>query len=323
MIARTYWSGEEMPALGLGCWAIGGPFYAGETPLGWGEVDDAVSIRAIHAGVDAGIRFFDTAQAYGAGHSEEVLGRALDGRNGVMIGTKCGHSMDRATRRLTGNVTDAGGIKSSLEDSLRRLRRNQVDIVHLHLNDLPLGEAGDVFAVLEDLRTAGKVGAYGWSTDFADRAESYSNLLGFKSVQFEMNVFRPAREVLAAAETVNRTAVIRGPLAMGLLSGKYDGGKSVGADDIRAQNMPWLAYFKDGRVAPEFEQRLASVRELLQSGGRSMVQGALGWLWAASERTLPIPGFRTDAQVEDLAGALRHGPLPPAIFEEINRLMAT
>jgi diketogulonate reductase-like aldo/keto reductase len=76
MTSRKYWSEGEIPALGLGCWVIGGPFYAGETPLGWGEVDDAQSIRAIHAGVDAGVRFFDTAQAYGAGHSEEVLGRA-------------------------------------------------------------------------------------------------------------------------------------------------------------------------------------------------------------------------------------------------------
>jgi aryl-alcohol dehydrogenase-like predicted oxidoreductase len=311
MFARKYLSRAEIPALGLGCWAIGGPFYSGETPLGWGEVDDAVSIRAIHAGVDAGIRFFDTAQAYGAGHSEEILGQALAGRGDVMIGTKCGHSMDVGSRQLTGNLTDAAGLKFSIDESLRRLRRARIDMVHLHLNDLAVGEAEGVFGVLEDLRTDGKVEAYGWSTDFADRAASFPELPGFRSVQFEMNVFRRVREVLAATENVGRAAVIRGPLAMGLLSGKYDAGRRVGADDIRAQNMPWLAYFKDG-----------AVRDLLQSGGRTMVQGAIGYLWTASECTLPIPGFRTEEQVMDLAGALRHGPLPASVFTEIETLMA-
>jgi aryl-alcohol dehydrogenase-like predicted oxidoreductase len=102
MITRKFWDGAKRPALGLGCWAIGGPWTAGGMPAGWGVVDDAESVRAIHLAVEAGIRFFDTAQAYGAGHSEAVLGQALQGRDDVLIATKVGLVIDPARSEVTG-----------------------------------------------------------------------------------------------------------------------------------------------------------------------------------------------------------------------------
>jgi aryl-alcohol dehydrogenase-like predicted oxidoreductase len=102
-------SGIEVSPMGLGCWAIGGPFWDGATPCGWGEVDDEESIRAIRAGLDLGITLFDTANVYGAGHSERVLGRALAGiRSRVVIATKFNAVFDEATRQVTGSDATGG-----------------------------------------------------------------------------------------------------------------------------------------------------------------------------------------------------------------------
>jgi aryl-alcohol dehydrogenase-like predicted oxidoreductase len=321
MITRTLWDGTDIPALGLGCWAIGGPFYSGDTPLGWGEVDDAVSIAAIRRAVDLGIRFFDTAQAYGTGHSETVLGQALRNQPKVRIGTKIGIAIDPATRQMRGDETDPAKIAQSVDDSLRRLQRERIDLVHLHLNSLPVAEAEDVFGTLDTLRDAGKIDAYGWSTDFPDRAAAFAARPGFVSVQHAMNVFFPASELVPVIESHGLLSINRSPLAMGLLSGKYMQGSAMAPDDIRGQTMDWMAYFKDGKVAPDYARQLAAVRDLLCSDGRILVQGALAWLWARSPSTLPIPGFRTPAQVEDLAGALTKGALPPDVMAEIERVI--
>lgn len=102
MPTRTLSNGQDVPALGLGCWAIGGSFFAGDQPLGWGTVDDFESIRAIYAACDMGLRFFDISDACGTGHSEEILGKALKDRPDAVIATKFGNTHDRATRQPAG-----------------------------------------------------------------------------------------------------------------------------------------------------------------------------------------------------------------------------
>jgi aryl-alcohol dehydrogenase-like predicted oxidoreductase len=285
--------------------------------VGWGEVDDSQSIRAIHAGVEAGVRFFDTAQAYGTGHSEEVLGRALHDRPDVLIGTKIGHVIDRQTRSMTSTSLDPASIEITLEASLHRLRRDRIDMVHLHIGDAGFPETEAIFDRLDRWIAAGKLGAYGWSTDDPTRAAAFPGRAHYAAVQLAANVFDPGAAALAATQSAGRFAFIRSPLAMGLLGGRYDATTRFDAQDIRAQSFPWLAWFREGRIAPETQIRLDAVRALLKSGGRSLAQGAIGWLWARSEATLPIPGFKTVAQVQDLAGALEKGPLPEAVMAEI------
>lgn len=321
MITRTLWNGRTVPALGLGCWAIGGPFFAGDAPLGWGTVDDAKSRRAIAAGVEAGVRLFDTAQAYGTGHSEEVLGQALVGHPDVLVVTKVGLAIDPATRQILGAMDDPAAVAASIEGSLRRLRRERVDLVLLHLNECDPHRAGAIFDALDRLRAAGKVGAYGWSTDFPDRAGAHAGREGFVAVEHAMNVFFRADRLTPVLEAHGLLALIRSPLAMGLLSGKYDAQSRIAPGDVRSRSSEWMDWFKDGQVAPDLLGRLAAVRELLGAGGRTMVQGALGWLWARSASAIPIPGFRTEAQVREIAGALDHGPLPPEAMAEIERVL--
>jgi aryl-alcohol dehydrogenase-like predicted oxidoreductase len=175
--------------------------------------------------------------------------------------------------------------------------------------------------VLERLKAEGKIDAFGWSTDYPDRAERQARREGFVAVQHNMNVLSPATDLLAVIRRYGLISIGRGPLAMGLLSGKFTGDKAIGEKDVRGAGLDWMIYFKDGRAAPEFARMLDAIRELLRTDGRTLPQGALAWLWAKYDRTLPIPGFRAVAQVEENAGALDRGPLPKPVADEIDAVL--
>jgi aryl-alcohol dehydrogenase-like predicted oxidoreductase len=317
-------SGIQISALGLGCWAIGGPSWEGETPHGWGEVDDAESIRAVHAAIDLGVNFFDTANVYGAGHSEYVLARALAGgkRKDVVIATKFNSVFDENTRQVTGSDSSPAGIRSACEESLRRLETDIIDLYQFHDNGFPPEQAGPVRETLEELVRAGKIRAYGWSTDFPKSAEFFAQGENCTSIQLQLNVLDDNPEVIALCEKYDLAAINRGPLAMGLLSGKYDANTKASVDDVRGEKSPgWMKYFKDGKPSPEWLAKMEAVREILTSQGRTVAQGALAWLWGRSEQTIPIPGFRTVAQVQDNCGALKFGALRPEQMQEIDRVL--
>ena len=316
-------SNIEISALGMGCWAIGGPFWSGETPLGWGEVDDAESIRAIHAALDLGATFFDTANVYGAGHSERVLAKALKGkREQVVIATKFNAVFDETTRQVTGSDATPEGIRRACEDSLRRLETDVIDLYQFHDNGFPPEQAGPVRDTLEELVAAGKIRAYGWSTDFPKSAEFFAGGEHCATIQVELNVLDDNAAILAICERENLAAINRGPLAMGLLTGKYTGAVQPSADDVRGQKSPeWMKYFKDGVASADYMTKVSAIREILTSNGRSLAQGALAWLWARSPKTVPIPGFRTVKQVEENCKAMDFGPLTADQMTEINRIL--
>ncbi len=309
--------------MGLGCWAIGGPFWAGEEPHGWGEVDDEESIRAIHAGMDLGVTLFDTANVYGAGHSERVLARAFAGqRSKVVIATKFNAVFDETTRQVTGSDTSPAGIRAACEDSLRRLNTDYIDLYQFHDNGYPPEKAEPVRETLEELVKAGKIRAYGWSTDFPDRLEVFARGPRCATVQSQINVLDDNPAILALCEKYNLAALNRGPLAMGLLTDKYSANTSPAVDDVRGKKSPdWMKYFKDGKPSAEWLKKRDAVRAILSSQGRSVSQGALAWLWTRSPRTLPIPGFRTVAQVQENAAAMQFGPLREEQMQEIERLL--
>ncbi|MGD0877933.1 MAG: aldo/keto reductase [Anaerolineales bacterium] len=316
-------SGIEVSALGMGCWAIGGPFWAGSTPNGWGEVDDEESIRAIHKALDMGVNFFDTANVYGAGHSERVLARAFAGRRAqVVIATKFNAVFDETTRQITGSDTTPEGIRKACEDSLRRLNMDYIDLYQFHDNGYPAGQATPVRETLEGLVSTGKIRAYGWSTDFPERAEVFAGGPHCSAVQLQLNVLDDNPLMLALCEKYDLAALNRGPLAMGLLTDKYGGRIKVSVDDVRGEKSPdWMKYFKNGLPNPEWAAKRDSIREILTSHGRTLAQGALAWNWARSEKTLPIPGFHTATQVQENAGAMQFGPLKKEQMNEIDRLL--
>jgi aryl-alcohol dehydrogenase-like predicted oxidoreductase len=326
MMRRTLGrSGIEVSGIGMGCWAIGGPFYRDGQPCGWGEVDDEESVRAVHRALDLGVDFFDTADVYGAGHSERVLARALAGRREqAVIATKWGNVFDEDTKQMTGRGEDPAYLREAVDASLRRLGTDYIDLYQLHLNDLALDKAAELLGTLEALVEEGKIRSYGWSTDFAERAESWGGA-GERctAIQHDFSLMYGTKpEVLEAAERHGLASINRGPLAMGLLTGKYKADTRIGADDVRGSTLPWMVLFKDGRPAPEYLAKLEAVRDVLTADGRTLAQGALGWLWAVSDATVPIPGCRTVAQVEENAGALERGPLTSGQVKEIEALLA-
>lgn len=316
-------SGIEVSAMGMGCWAIGGPFWSGENAVGWGQIDDDESIRSIHRALELGVTFFDTADVYGAGHSERVLGRALEGqRDDVVIATKFGNMFDESSKQITGNSASPDYIRQACDASLQRLQTDYIDLYQFHLNDYDPEKAGAVRDVLEELVTTGKIRQYAWSTDFPERARIFAEGPNCTAVQHQMNVFNDAADMVALCEELNLASINRGPLAMGLLTGKYTADSTLPADDVRGAKSPaWMRYFQGGKVNLEFLKKLELVREILTSNGRTLVQGALAWLWGRTEQTIPIPGFKTVQQVEENALAMQFGPLTADQLQEIDTLL--
>ena len=323
-------SGLSVGPMGIGTWAIGGPFYSGEgchyptgAPLGYGQVDDDESMRAIHCAVDLGTTLFDTADAYGTGHGECVLGKALKKkRNQVIIATKFGNTYNEETKELTGTDASAAYIRRACQGSLKRLQTDWIDLYQLHVGDLPVELAGAVADTLDRLCDEGLIRHYAWSTDDPERAIVFGNRARAVAVQFDMNVFEDAPKMLEVCDTHDYAGIVRLPLAMGFLSGKFTRDSRLPRDDIRSNPPAWLRYFEEGGgAAPHWTNRLAGIKEILTSGGRTLAQGALAWVWGRSERTIPIPGVRTVAQVEENIGAIKFGPLEPDHMREIDRLL--
>jgi aryl-alcohol dehydrogenase-like predicted oxidoreductase len=314
-------SGIEVSAVGMGTWAIGGEMNtASGEPRGWGDVDDAESTRAIRRAHELGVTLFDTADAYGVGHAEEVLGQALAPvRDQVVIATKWGNRLVNGT--LDGTDGSPAFVRTALTDSLRRLGTGYVDLYQLHISDLPTARAEDLLGTLEGLVDEGLIRWYAWSTDDPERAGVFAKGEHCTAVQHALNVFADAPAMLALCEAHDLASLNRSPLAMGLLSDKITADTVFGPDTIRGRQPEWLTWFQDGRAAPEFLARRDAVREILTSEGRTIAQGAIAWCWARSPKTIPIPGCRTVEQVEQNAGALAHGPLTESQVAEVGAIL--
>jgi aryl-alcohol dehydrogenase-like predicted oxidoreductase len=304
-------SGIEVHPIGLGCWAIGGPFWRtdGESrePMGWGGVDDAESIRAIHRALDLGVGLFDTANNYGAGHSEEVLGRALAGRrDGVVIATKFGSIFDENTKTHFDNrelPMTVEAIRAACEASLRRLQTDYIDIYLLHNGQLEPEIAAETVDVLEELVRSGLIRWYGWSTDDPERARVFGAGEHCTAIEHRMSLSLDTPEMLAVCSELDLASIVRSPLNAGVLTGKFTASSTFPPDDGRHD-----IDFTEGTGALRLNQ-IEQVRGQIAGDRRSMAEAALAWILTRSDRTIPIPGFKTAAQVEELVNASRHAPL--------------
>lgn len=310
-------------SLGLGCMPIGGSMLRGETDqehtFFLGHVDDTVAIRILQCAADSGVTFFDTAPAYGAGNSELLLGRAFAGRrHDVVIATKFGKKVDEG-RRWFGLYSSEdeviANVRKECEASLRRLATDYIDLYQFHLLDFPLVRAEEVREILELLAAEGKIRYYAWSTDDSERAKLFALGPRCVAVQHHINVLQDAPHALAICDTFDLASIVRGPLASGFLSGRY----TTANIDAELSRHDFRLQFRADALA--LIGRLDAVRDVLTSGGRTPVQGALAWIWARSTRSIPIPGFRTMAQVEENVAAMAHGPLTRAQLDEIDRLL--
>ncbi len=318
-------SNLEVSALGVGCWPIGGPWDwlepdGSRNPVGWGQVDDAESIRALHYALDAGVNFFDTAANYGCGHSERILGQAVAGRRDkVILATKFGYLVDEENRTVTEASDPVGRIRQECESSLRNLQTDYIDLYQFHQEDpnYDLKKAAEVRDMLETLVDEGKIRWYGWSTDNPEGARVFAQGPHCTGVQHWLNMIGGGvPEILEVCAEYDLASINRTPLGMGMVTGKFTPDTTFPENDVRHK---W-----DLR-AERPSQRLRSieaVRKMFAEAGdvRTLAQIALAWIWTRNERTIPIPGFKGLAQVEENIQAMEFGLLSSEQMRKIDEI---
>ena len=303
----------KVSPLGLGTARMGG--------LGWRE--DTVPqvsfdtkqdvIRQIKAAVDLGVTFFDTADSYGKGLSESILGEALrDYRSSIVVATKFGE--DPMPDQEDPLLLDAGCVKRKCEASLRRLGFEYIDLYLLHRRDYPFERAAELMGVLEDLVRAGKIRFYGWSTDDVERARLFAGGEHCIAIEHRLNVFNDNAAMLDLCQELDLASLNRVPLLMGVLTGRWSPETKLEDGDPRAK---WFEHEDFIKVVVCAQQ----IEPYLTCDGRSTVQGALGWIWARSPLTIPLPGFRNMEQIQVLIQAQKFGPLPLDAMQKIAELV--
>jgi aryl-alcohol dehydrogenase-like predicted oxidoreductase len=290
-------TGIEVTCVGIGLWAIGGGF--------WGESDDSESLRAIDAAVDAGISFFDTADVYGDGHSEELLGRAMKGRRDrFIVATKIGwQGFDDKEKRSAYDTVDK--VVSGVETNLQRLQTDYVDVIQYHI-DFPERNMENFIAGFRKLQRDGKVRHYGLSTGNLDHLKAFNAHGGCETLQIDYSILNrtPEAEIFPYCQEHGIGTIVRGPLAMGILTGKFDADHSFADGDFRQR---WQDNLDERKI---FLDDLAKVEKLRPlADGRSLAQLALQFVLANPAVSVVIPGARTDKQLRANVAAAQLDPL--------------
>lgn len=283
----------KVSEIGFGAWAIGGPAMAGKIPIGWGKVDDAESKKAILKAIERGINFFDTADFYGLGHSEEILGEVLQSKwNEVIIATKVGHELlPDGTINLN---YSKNYILQACEKSLKRLRRDFIDVYQLHSAKVEHLENGECIEAMEILKQQGKIRFWGISLN-TYRPEPEMKFLAERNlgdtIQVVLNVINQIAldEVIPLASKLNYGIIARMPLQFGLLTGKFSENTTFSSDDHRSFRLnPDLLKKSLNELKPFFN--------LSEKYKLSPSLLALSFVMNHDEISTVIPGIRTEEQ---------------------------
>ena len=306
-------TGRMVSTIGFGAWAIGAD---------WGGVDDAESMRALHAAADAGVTLFDTADVYGDGRSERLIGRLLRERSGetLFVATKMGR---RVALDLALYTPEA--FRGWVDRSRDNLGVDRLDLVQLHCLPTAIYYRPEIFAALDDLVAANAIAAYGVSVERVEEALKAIEFPGVASVQIIYNIVRqrPAERFLAEAARRDVGVLARVPLASGLLTGKLTKETVFDESDHRRFNRHGELFDVGETFAGiDYETGLAVVDELrpLVPAGATLAQMALRWILMSEAVTAAIPGAKTPEQARANAAAADLAALPDAAMEQIAHL---
>jgi aryl-alcohol dehydrogenase-like predicted oxidoreductase len=301
-------TGRTTTRIGFGAWAIGGT---------WGEVSVAEAKAALHAALDEGMTFIDTADVYGDGRSERIIREVLAERGGErpFVATKAG-------RRLSPHVAEGytlANLEGFIDRSLRNLGVERLDLVQLHCPPTPVHSDPGVFAALEEIKAKGKIADFGVSVETVEEARAAIRQPGVVSVQIIYNLFRmkPAEVFFPEARAADVAVIARVPLASGLLTGKMTADSRFAPDDHRSFNRNGEAFDKGETFSGvPFDVALEAVEELraLVPAGATMAAFSLRWILMEAAVTVVIPGAKTQAQARANALAADLAPLPPAVM---------
>jgi len=312
-LGRTPWKVSD---ISFGAWAIGGS---------WGAVDDKDSTAALHAAIDCGVNFIDTADVYGMGRSERLIAQLRRDRSEpIVVATKAG-------RRLNPHTAEGyneANLRGFIEDSLRNLETDALDLVQLHCPPTDVFYRPDVFGVLDRLVEEGKIRHYGVSVERVEEALKAIEYPGVQTVQIIFNCFRQRPAELFFQEAGRRRVGIlaRVPLASGLLTGKLNRQSQFAPDDHRNFNRHGEA-FDVGETfsGVDYETALAAVDELraLVPSGMTMAQFALRWILEFPQVTCAIPGGKRVEQVRENCGASDAPALSEATMAAVRTIYDT
>jgi aryl-alcohol dehydrogenase-like predicted oxidoreductase len=307
-------TGRTVTRIGFGAWAIGGT---------WGEVTLADAKATLHAALDAGMTFIDTADVYGDGRSERIIAEVLAERPGArpFIATKAG-------RRLNPHVAEgytSANVEAFIDRSLTNLGVERLDLLQLHCPPTPVYSDPGIYAALDAIKAKGKIADYGVSVETVEEARLAIQHPGVISVQIVYNLFRqkPADSFFAEAKARDVAIIARIPLASGLLTGKMTAASTFAPDDHRSFNRNGEAFDKGETFSGvPFDVALAAVEELrpLVPAGTAMATFALRWILMEDAVTVVIPGAKTPAQAR--ANAADLPPLPPETMATAREIYA-
>jgi aryl-alcohol dehydrogenase-like predicted oxidoreductase len=278
--------------IGFGAWAIGGGAMIGSTAIGWGDTDDSISIKAIHTALDAGINFFDTADIYGLGHSEELLGKTIDNKKNVIIATKVGNvsKNDQFTVDYSKEY-----ILRACEASLKRLRREAIDYYQLHSARIQHLQQGECIAAMQQLEQQGKIKYWGISLNTFDPLPEADFFIQSKignGFQLVLNLLnQKTLPLLKRSAEDGYGVIVRMALQFGLLTGKFDNGVNFSTNDHRKNRLT-------KEVVDVSNNVLDPVWALCKKYNCSKTQLALSYILSYPEISTVIAGIRTSEQVQ-------------------------
>jgi aryl-alcohol dehydrogenase-like predicted oxidoreductase len=310
-LGRTGWN---ISSISYGAWAIGGD--------AWGKTDDTESMRSLYRAVDLGVNFFDTADVYGDGHSERLIGRLRrERKEELIVATKAG-------RRLSPHVAEGftrRNLSAFVERSLKNLGTDAIDLLQLHCPPPDVYDMPEVFGILDDLVRDGKLRYYGVSVERVEEALRAARYPNVQSIQIIFNMFRlkPADELFPVVCEKQIGILARVPLASGLLSGKLRRDSTFAQTDHRNYNRHGES-FDVGETfsGVDYDTGLQAVEELraLVPPGASMAQLALRWILMFPEVSAAIPGAKNVQQTEDNARAADLPPLTAAQMQTVREV---
>ncbi|MEZ6319408.1 MAG: aldo/keto reductase [Phycisphaerales bacterium] len=301
--------GIQVTEIGCGLWAQGGH---------WGPIDDAASLSAIDAALDEGVTFFDTADVYGHdGHSEHLLGKAMKGRRDrFIVGTKIGWREYDGDKRSS-QYTTVDKLIAGVESNLERLQTDYIDVIQCHIfyedPTTPIFIEG-----FRKLKDQGKVRSWGISTGDLSLIKTFNALGDCGTLQIDYSILNrdPENEILPYCKAHGIGVIVRGPIAMGLLAGKFDAGSTFPEGDFRK------AWIDDADQHAQFKKDLATVEALRTvAGDRSLVELALKFVLANDAVTTIIPGARNERQARSNCAIKQSPPLTPDELAAIDRIV--
>ena len=300
--------------ISLGTWAFGGD---------WGTVGEDDAYAALNHAVDLGVNFLDTADVYGDGRSEKLIGKLLKDRpnDEILVGTKAGRRLDPHTAE----GYNYENLSAFVERSLQNLGVDALDLLQLHCPPTETYLQDSTFEALDRLQEAGKVRNYGVSVEKVEEARMALTYPNVKTVQIIFNIFRqkPAEEFFPLAEERNVGILARVPLASGLLSGKMTADRAFTEDDHRTFNREGQAFDRGETFSGvDFETGLLAAEELkeLVPEGHTLAQFALRWILMHPAVSCAIPGGKNPSQVEDNVAAADMPPLSDETMERVREI---